>query len=75
MLQLVELGLHMHIKIALLSLPARSQAHRISSQDVGCKVRQNNISRKGRLLDACFNRDTLLLVLAMAGEFQEHRLG
>ena len=73
--ELVEQDLYMQVKIAMMSLPARSQAHRISSQDVGCEAGQNNISRKGRYLDACFSRDTLLLILAMTGEFQEHRLG
>lgn len=71
----VEQDLYMQVQVAMMSLPARSQAHRISLQDVGCEAGQNNISRKGRCLDACSSRYTLLLILAMAAEFQEHRLG
>ena len=33
----------------MMSLPARPQAHRISSQDVGREAGQNNISRKGAI--------------------------
>ena len=58
-----------------MSLPARSQAHRIVSQDMGCKPRQANTSRKGQLSDACFSGDTLLRILAMAVGAREHRLG
>ena len=73
--QLVEQEPYMQVKTAMISLPARPQAHRTSSQDEGCEAGRNDISREGRYLEACFSRDTLLLILAMAGEFQEHRLG
>ena len=47
--QWVEQDLYMQVKVAMMSLPARSQAHRISLQDVGCEAGQIDYQQEGAI--------------------------
>ena len=59
-----------------MSLPANSQAYNILCwAGWVAKLGIRNASKKGQHPDACFSRDPLLLILATAVDFQEHRLG